>query len=93
MGKASDWSYLNNSIDSNSLAKMVKLGIKEISRENWKREMFKSADYREKGLKTSIKILSKEFDLGYDESQAHDSKYDIIKNLEIWNKLKGMIDI
>ena len=65
-----------------------------IKKENWKREMFKFAEYTEKGLKTSIKVLCKEFGFDYNEDLAHSSAlYDCQKTLEIWNKLKGMIEI
>ncbi len=93
LGLKTDYSYLNNAIDSNALARMIKLGVKEAKRENWKRDMFRFADYVEKGLKTSIKVLCKEFMLDYDENMAHDAKYDIVKNFEIWNKLKLKIEI
>jgi DNA polymerase III epsilon subunit-like protein len=90
---STDYSYLNKTIDSNALARMIKLGIKDIQKENWKKEMFRFAEYVEKGLKTSIKVLSKEFELDYQEDLAHSALYDAKKNLEIWNKLKGMIEI
>ena len=93
LGFKSDYSYLNKTIDSNALAKMIKLGIKQVDRQSWKQEMFKFAEYVEKGLKSSIKVLCKEFDIDYNEELAHSALYDAQKNLQIWNKLKTMIDI
>lgn len=88
-----DYSYLNKTIDSNALARMIKLGIKELKWPDLKRDMFKFAEYVEKGLKTSIRVLCKEFKLDYDENLAHSALYDAQRNLLIWNKLKGMIEI
>lgn len=94
LGLKTEYSYLNKTIDSNALARMIKLGVKDIQKENWKKEMFRFAEYVEKGLKTSIKVLCKEFGFDYDENLAHTSAlYDCHKNLEIWNKLKWMIEI
>ncbi len=93
LGLGSDYSYLDRSIDSNSVAKMIKLGIKELPREEWKLEMFKFAEYTERGLKTSISTLCKEFNIDYNMALLHKAEYDIELNIKIWNKLKWMIEI
>ena len=93
LGRTNDYSYLDRTIDTNSLAKMIKLGIKEIDRSNWKQEMFRFSHYREKGMKTNLTALGKEFSIDVDYESLHSAKNDIILNFDIWNKLKYMIVI
>lgn len=88
-----DWSYLDRLIDTMSVAKMVKLGVTECKRENWRREMFRFGDYFEKNMKVSITAMAKEFEIDFDPEKLHNSLYDIEINWKIWQKLKYLIDI
>ena len=93
LGKKPDYSYLDNSLDTNSLAKMYKLGIQSLKKENIREEMFRFSNFRQKGLKTSLSTMAKEFGINTDENRLHDSGYDVFINLLVWNKLKYLVKV
>lgn len=92
LGLGRDFSFLNNYIDSNSLARMVKLGIKSCPRNEWLVNWFKFGNYVQRGLKTSLGVLNKELDINCD-LLLHISGNDIILNQLILQKLIWKIDI
>lgn len=93
LGRKNDYSYLDRTIDTNSLARAIKKGVKKIDRKDWKLMMFRFANYREKGLKTNLTALGKEFGINVDYESLHNSLQDIRLNVLVWNKLKYMIEI
>ena len=88
-----DYSYLDDAIDTNALARAIKKGIKKIDRKNWKTVMFRFANYVEKGLKTNLKVLGKEFGIQVDYDNLHRGGNDIKLNILVWEKLKQQIEI
>jgi len=93
LGKKNDYSYLDRAIDTNALARAVKKGVKKIDRKDWKLMMFRFASYREKGLKTNLTALGKEFGIQVDYECLHDSQKDVILTAKVFEKLKWMIEI
>ena len=93
LGFKSDWSYINRIIDTNALAKAIEKGIKYQKTDNFTCWMHKLNDYREKGLKTSIKTLLKKYKIEYDENMLHSSIYDVKMNWEIFKKQIWEIEI
>ena len=92
VGLPHNWSYLNSLIDTNCLAKAIKKGIR-VDRENFLAWQFRTISLFEKGLKTNMTLLCKEYKLDVDLERFHKADYDIEKNLEIWNKQKWEIEI
>ena len=84
--KKPDYSYLDRSIDTNSLAKAKSMGI-DLNGENFFFWQSKLQKIRKKGLKTSLKYLCKHYQVDSDESKLHDALYDITKNYEVFKKL------
>lgn len=82
-------------IDTNCLAKAVKTGL------NYSKDKYDSLlDFqypmqglRQKGLKSSLTALGKEYNLEFDEEKLHDGIFDLYLNLQVWNKLKYSLDI
>lgn len=92
----SNFEYLSRTIDTNSLAKMIKLGIKSLKRENWETEMYRFSNYYKKGVKTSLPAMGKELGIGsdlVDYENLHNATEDIKLNFHVWQKMKLMIDI
>lgn len=92
-GRKTDYSYLSKTLDTDALARAWKLGIKEIKREEWVPSMFKYGSYIEKGLKTNLTALGKEFGIKVDYTALHDALNDVSLNFLVWNQLKYRIDI
>lgn len=93
LGLKKDYSYLDRLIDTNCVAKLIKLGVKEIKQEERLLMMFKMSAFFKKGVKTSLTTLGKEhgIDVNYDE--LHNSTNDVILNGLVWEKLKWEIEI
>jgi lipopolysaccharide assembly outer membrane protein LptD (OstA) len=81
--------------DTIALSKAYKKQIKldTSSSNNFLAHQYRLIDYVEKGLKTSIGIMSKEFGIAVDESRLHTADYDIIQNVEIHKKLIWLLEI
>ncbi len=92
-GLKTDYSYLKNSLDTDALARAWKLGIKSIKRSEWMPLMFKYGSYVEKGMKTNLTALGKEFSIDYNYETLHDAVNDVGLNFLVWNQLKVRIDI
>lgn len=92
-GLPSDYSYLSRSIDTNSLAKLIKLGIKELKQSDWLTTMFRMAGFKQKGMKTNLTALGKERLIDVDYDALHESLNDCILNALVWEKLKWEIEI
>ncbi|MEK6879545.1 MAG: hypothetical protein AABY22_08060 [Nanoarchaeota archaeon] len=93
LGRKNDYSYLERAIDTNSLARAIKKGVKKIERKDWKLMNFRFGNYREKGLKTNLTALGKEFNIMVDYDSLHDSGADIILNIKVFDQLKYQIEI
>jgi hypothetical protein len=75
LGLPSDYSYINRIIDVQALQKGIYLGLKSVpeNRTAWHYQM---QNFRQRGLKTSVKHLCSVYEIPYDESRAHDATYD-----------------
>lgn len=92
IGLPVDWSFLNNNtIDTHSVAKAIKKGIKITNpRLEW---MYKLNNLVEKGLKTNLGLLAREYGIELDDKLQHSADYDIILNWEIFKKQIWDIEI
>lgn len=93
LGRKNDYSYLDRTIDTNSIARALKKGVKQIKPEERKMMMFRFGNYVEKGLKTSLTALGKEFNIQVDYTGLHDALRDVELNIMVWDKLKYQIEI
>lgn len=75
VGLETDYSYVNRILDVQSVQKGIYLGIKSIpeDRTGWN---FQMQNFRQRGLKTSVKHLCSVYEIPYDEARAHDAIYD-----------------
>lgn len=87
-----NWDYLPRILDTNALSRTMKMNI-PIDRENLLTFQFKLANTRQKGVKTSLGTMAKEFGIPYDIFSAHNGIYDVNLNWGVWNKLKFAIEI
>lgn len=92
LGYKTDYSYIDRCIDTKSLSMMYRLGLKTVDTENLYQEMLKFNNYIQKGIKTSLGVMCKEFDIFYDQTQSHSGDYDCEVNFQLWNKLKFCFD-
>lgn len=92
VGEKHDWKYLDRLVDTNAVAKAIKKNVKP-DMDNFLAWQFRMIGYVEKGLKTNIGLLTKEYKLEIDESRLHKADYDIEKNMEIWNQQMREIEI
>lgn len=93
LGKNRNFNYLNNLIDTNSLSKMIKLGIKSVDKEKWYETFLKFSNYIEKGLKTSLTTIGKENNIEANYEHLHNADEDIKLNYEVFKKLIWQIEI
>lgn len=92
-GKKSDYSYLKRSYDTNLLGKFLKYNNPppiETNRLLWQ---YKLQSTWEKGIKTSLGALGKDYNIEFDENSLHNSKNDICLNFEIWKKQICQVEI
>jgi len=80
-------------IDTNCLAKGVKLGLRLASNESLLAYQYKLLHIRKRGVRTNLKALGKEYEIDFDENKLHEALYDLELNVKVWNKLKWMIEI
>ena len=93
LGKKSDFSFTNRILDTNCLAKAIKKNLKFQNREELIYWQYKLNDFREKGLKTSIKAQLKEYKIDFDEGMLHNSMYDVQMNFKIFTKQLWQVEI
>ena len=93
LGKKRDFSYLNNFLDTNCLAKAIKAEIEYDKNQNLLSWQYKMAQFRKKGLKTSLAQCCKDYDVSFDPKKLHDAMYDIEKNYEVFKKLIWNIEV
>ncbi len=93
MGKKTDFSYVNRIIDTNCIAKAIKKNLKYQKQEDFICWQYKLNDFREKGLKTSIRAQLKDYKIDFDEHMLHNSMYDVRMNFKIFLKQIWQIEI
>jgi DNA polymerase III epsilon subunit-like protein len=90
-----DWKFLvNKIIDTNAIAKGIKLGIPYNSKDgSFIEYQYRMANTYAKGVKTNLKALGKEYGIEHDYENLHDALQDISLNLKVWNKIKYQVEI
>ena len=93
LGLHCNYSYLSRCIDTNALARAIKLGIKidkDDDRLSWQ---YRLVNHRQRGLKTSLIQLCKDYEISFDKNKLHDAMYDIQKNREIFQRQLWELEI
>lgn len=93
LGKKPDFSFVKRIIDTNCIAKAIKKDLKIQKEVDFTCWQYKLNDFREKGLKTSIKAQLKDYKIDFDENMLHNSLYDVQMNFKIFQKQIWQIEI
>jgi len=93
LGKLPDYSYVNELIDTLSLAKAIKNNLDFDGCENLLSWQYKINDFFNRKVKTNLRQLCKDYNLDFDPSKLHDALYDIEKNYEVFKKMIWEIEI
>ena len=93
LGRKSDFSFTDRILDTNCIAKAIKKNFKIQSKEDLIYWQYKLNDFREKGLKTSIKAQLKDYKIDFDENMLHNSMYDVQMNFKIFTKQLWQVEI
>ena len=80
-------------IDTNCIAKGLKLGNYYKSNDNFLEYQYKMYNIRKKGLRTNLAALGREYEIEHDDEDLHDAVVDLKLNIKVWNKIKWMIDL
>jgi DNA polymerase III epsilon subunit-like protein len=83
---------LEKFIDTNCIAKGIKMGIPYKPEENFVEYQYRLYNKRQRGVKTNLKVLIKEYNISCDESKLHDALYDLEQNAKVWDKLKYQLE-
>jgi len=92
MGKSAGHLY-PKLIDTNAIAKGIKLGMPYKSGDDLMEYQYKAYHTVKRGVKTNLTALGKEFEIDVDYANLHDAVNDLILNIKVWNKLKWQIEI
>lgn len=92
-GKKTNYSYIPRMIDTNCVAKSIKMNIDFDESVPMIERMYKLNSVRDRKIKTSLRFLLKENSIDFDEEKLHDSLYDIQKNFELFRKQLWMTKI
>ena len=85
----SDYKFMaEKMIDTLSIARGYKFGVEYDPRESFMEYQYKMIHRRQKGVKTSLSALGKEFNIDHDYDKLHDALVDLELNIKVWNKLK-----
>jgi len=94
LGKEEDYSYMPRLLDTNLVAKALKLRVPvPKDEESLESFQYKLYDHVQKGVKTSIRALCADYGFEYDELQAHAALYDVGLMRQILNKLIYEVEI
>lgn len=85
-GKPQDFSYQQRSIDTDALSRAYLKGMKP-DLTNLLGWQYKMKTLIEKGLKSNLGDMCKSFKLPFDANKAHDGKYDVDRNHELFKAL------
>lgn len=87
-----DYSFLQRVVDSHLIAKAIKKQIPP-DRKNFLQWQFKLCNLIEKGLKTNLEKLGKEYKIEYNYDTLHDGMNDVILNHQVFLKQIWEIEI
>lgn len=80
-------------LDTFALAKAYKLEIPYNPKENFQAWQYRMVHRIEKGVKTSLGVLAREFGIAHDPTQLHNALVDLRVNVGVWDKLKYAVNI
>lgn len=92
LGQQPNWSWLNKFLCTDCLSKAYKKGIAP-DHKNLLLWFFKMKSVVEKGLKSNLGQMCREFDIELDETQQHRGEYDIVRTYELLKKLLFCVEI
>lgn len=92
LGRPADWSPMYRMLDSHLLARAYKEGLKP-DRENLLAWQWKVSGAHRKGVKTSLGVMAKEFEIPVDPDRQHDATYDLELNAAVLWKLINLLEI
>ena len=92
-GKSSDYSYINRIVDTNCIARAIKMNINLESDEDFILWQYKLLSHRKKGIKTNLRQLCKDYDIEFKDKSLHDAIYDVKKTHEVLMKMIWDIEI
>jgi DNA polymerase III epsilon subunit-like protein len=87
-GLKPDYSFVRRCLDSNAIARGIKLNMLPKPGDNFVAWQYKMLEVRAKGVKTSITALCKEFNIECDESRLHEAIFDVRMNYKIFQELE-----
>ncbi|MEK6878404.1 MAG: exonuclease domain-containing protein [Nanoarchaeota archaeon] len=88
------WKHLvKKVIDTNSLARGIKMNIPFKSGDNLTEYQYKIYHNVVKGVKSRLSLLADEFGIEYDPNRLHSALDDLKLNIAVWNKIKYKIQI
>ena len=96
LGLKTDYSYIYRILDTNCLAKGIKLGIKYEGKNEKDLLMYQYKLFYtiQKGLKTNLTLLGKENEIDVNYDELHNSLNDVILLKLVWNKyIKWRLEI
>jgi len=93
LGRSTDYSYLDQCLDTLCLAKAIAKDIKITEDDQLLSWQFKLNSVYERGLRLSLGACCKEYEVELDKSKLHDALYDVEKNYEVFKKLIWKIEI
>ncbi len=93
LGKNTDYSYLNSSIDTLSLAKAIHKEIEFNEDDEFLSWQFKLNSVYERGMRLNLGACCKTYEVDFDPAKLHDALYDIKKNYEVFRKMLWKIKI
>ena len=90
-----DWKWIvPKIIDTKAIAQGWKMGVPYSPKQgNFIDYQYRYANTHVRGIKTSLSVLAREFGIEVDESQLHNSAYDLLINKAVWDKLKFQIEL
>lgn len=83
-----DYSFVPRILDSNAIARGLKMGLKPKEGENLMAWQYKMLNIRAKGVKTSVLALCKEHSIECDENRLHEATYDTERTYDILRELE-----
>jgi len=92
LGMPEDFSWMDRMFDTHCLFKAMKKGWAP-DRTNYRAWQYRVQNWREKGLKSNLGLICREFGIEYDERDAHKALYDIEKTREVWEQIKWKVEV
>jgi DNA polymerase III epsilon subunit-like protein len=92
-GRKTDYSYINQLIDTVCLARAVKKDVKYKKETDFLSWQYRLLNHKERGLKVNLQQCCKDYDIDFDPKKLHDALYDIKKNSEIFSKMIWEVEV